>query len=68
MKIVVPESLYKSIKRMANMHMVPIPNPDGDNGKLEFVGPYGEYEIVPRPDIEYTVERMEPVRRYSETE
>jgi len=64
MKIVVPESLLKELRMLKMRHeSITVP---ADRLDCTFRGPYGDYELVGRPDIEYTEEKLEPVRRYRE--
>ena len=60
MKIEIPESLFTEIIQLSakahSSRMVEVA------GKVELVCEYGTYEVVPKPDIEYTEEVMKKVR------
>lgn len=65
MRIDIPTSLFDEIVSNAPISVqvkLKLSNPE----KLLFRGPFGDYEVAPKPDEDFTETAQGPIRRYKD--
>lgn len=64
LKVVVPQSIVDEFNRLHYLYNRGVGTPKGINATIHTE--FGEIELIGKPDIEYTEENMEPVRRFKD--